>query len=122
MDGDLREMSSKERQKRIEEKLLTCYAQELASIINELVVKKCNGCIIDHPSQRQHPCITMENDERLWSYFNDALLRISEEEVLKAFVRSLSNMKPCVHGLELLKYTCNDWCMNCVLCRSKRLT
>ena len=63
--------------------------------------------IIDHPSQRQHPCITMGSDERLWSYFNDALLRISEE-VLKAFVRSLGNMRPGVNGLELLKYTCND--------------
>ena len=69
MDGDLREMPSNERQKLIE---------ELASIINELVVKSCNGCIIDHPSQRQHPCITMESDERSWSYFDDALLRISE--------------------------------------------
>ena len=80
MDGDLREMPSDERQKLIEEKLFTFYVQELASIINELVVKNCNGCIVDHPSQRQHPCITMGSDERLWSYFNDALLRILKKK------------------------------------------
>jgi hypothetical protein len=53
------------RQKIIEDKLLNCYASEIASIISALVVKNCNGCIIDHPSQRQHPCLMMESDERI---------------------------------------------------------
>jgi hypothetical protein len=66
------------RQSRIEEKLLTCYASEIASIITALVMKNCYGCIIDHPSQRQHPCLTMENDKRLWTYFDLALNMVSE--------------------------------------------
>jgi hypothetical protein len=32
------------RQKMIEDKLLNCYASEIASIISALVVKNCNGC------------------------------------------------------------------------------
>ena len=45
------------RQKIIQGKLITCYAEEIAPVINELVVENCNGCIIDHPSQRQHSCL-----------------------------------------------------------------
>ena len=60
------------RQKIIEERLITCHAEEIASVINQLVVENCNGCIIDHPSQRQHPCLMMESDERLSMYFDDA--------------------------------------------------
>ena len=52
-----------QRQKMIEERLIKCYAEEIASVINQLVVENCQGCIIDHPSQRQHPCLMMESDE-----------------------------------------------------------
>ena len=61
------------RQKIIEERLIKCYEEEIASVINQLVVEHCNGCIIDHPSQRQHPCLMMESDDRLSMYFDDAL-------------------------------------------------
>ena len=43
------------RQKMMEDKLLDCYASGIASVITAFVVKNCNRCIIDHPSQRQHP-------------------------------------------------------------------
>ena len=70
----------------IQEKLIKCYAEEIASAISVLVVENCNGCIIDHPSQRQHPC--------------------------------LSDIKPRVNGLELLKYTCHDW--RTIFCANER--
>ena len=57
-------------QKIIQEKLTNCYAEDIASVLNQLVVENCNGCIIDHPSQRQHPCLMMESDERLSLYFD----------------------------------------------------
>ena len=106
------------RQKIIEERLIKCYAEEIASAINQLVVENCNGCIIDHPSQRQHPCLMMESDERLSMYFDDALLKISEAKVMENFMNSLSDIKPRVNGLELLKYTCYDW--RSVLCANER--
>ena len=97
------------RQKLIEQKLIECYAQEISSVIFNLVVKNCNGCITEHPSQRQHPCLMMESDERLFLYFDEALPRVSEVRVIERFVESLREIEPEVNGLELLKYTCKDW-------------
>ena len=97
------------RQSLIQEKLLKRYAEEIACAISVLVVENCNGCIIDHPSQRQHPCLMMENQERLLMYFDLACLRVSEASVMEKFMNSLGDIKPTVNGLELLKYTCNDW-------------
>ena len=106
------------RQKMIEERLIKCYAEEIASVINQLVVENCNGCIIDHPSRRQHPCLMMESDERLSMYFDDALSKISEARVMENFMNSLNDTKPRVNGLELLKYTCYDW--RSVFCANER--
>ena len=106
------------RQKIIEERLIKCYAEEIASVINQLVVDNCNGCIIDHPSQRQHPCLMMESDERLSMYFDDASSKISEARVMENFMNSLNHIKPRVNGLELLKYTCYDW--RSVFCANER--
>ncbi len=98
-----------DRQKLIEQKLTECYAEEISSVISNLVVENCNGCITDHPSQRQHPCLMMKSDERLFLYFDEALPRISEAKVIEKFMESLNEIKPTVNGLELLKYTCKDW-------------
>ena len=105
------------RQKIIQEKLIKCYAEEIASVINQLVVENCKGCIIDHPSRRQHPCLMMENDERLSLYFDDALSKVSEASVMENFMNSLNDIKPRVNGLELLKYTYYDW--RTVFCQTR---
>ena len=106
------------RQKVIQEKLIKCYAEEIASGINQLVADNCNGCIIDHPSQRQHSCLMMESDERLSLYFDDALSKVSEASVMENFMNSLGDIRPRVNGLELLKYTCYDW--RTVFCSNER--
>ena len=90
----------------IQEKLTKCYAEEIACAIPVLVVENCNGCIIDHPSQGQHPCLMMENEERLLMYFDIACSRVSEASVIEKFMNSLGDIKPTVNGLE--DYTCND--------------
>lgn len=46
--------------KLIEGKLQECYTEEVASNIYKFVTENCNGCAIDHPSQRQHDCLMME--------------------------------------------------------------
>ena len=51
----------------------------------------------------------MDSDERLSMYFDDALLKISEARVMENVMNGLSDIKPRVNGLELLKYTCYDW-------------
>ena len=106
------------RQKIIEERLIKCYAEEIVPVINQLVVENCNGCILDHPSQRQHPCLMMESDERLSLYFDGALSKVSEACIMERFMNSLSDIRPRVNGLELLKYTCSDW--RTIFCSNER--
>ena len=93
----------------IEEKLLKCYAEETASRVMVLVMEYCNGCLIDHPSQRQHDCLMIEVDERMCLYFDEAVNSVSEATIVQNFMNSLQDMKPTVNGLERLKYTCQDW-------------
>ena len=118
MDIDDEEIFQSHRQKLIEDKLLKCYAEEIAIVISKLVNKNCNGCFIQHPSQRQHDCLMMEADEKLWIYFDDALENISQANVMKNFIELLKDITPNVNGLELLKYTCNDW--KTLFCVDKR--
>ena len=63
-DIDESEKFLSHRQRLIEEKLLKCYTDEVASEICKLVLLNCNGCRIDHPSQRQHDCLMMEAEEK----------------------------------------------------------
>ena len=88
------------RQKLIEERLLNSYASEIALIITSFVVKNCNG----HPSQRQHPCLMMETDERLCLYFDQAIDLVCEATVAEHFVNNLQDIKPTVNGFGTLKY------------------
>ena len=64
MDIDESAIILSHRQRLIEEKLLKCYTDEVASEICKLVLLNCNGCRIDHPSQRQHECLIMERKKR----------------------------------------------------------
>ena len=49
------------------------FANAVASEINQLCQEYCNGCKIDHPSQRQHDCLMMDEDERWEMYGFDAI-------------------------------------------------
>ena len=89
----------------IEGKLLKCYAEEVSTIISMLVLENCEGCLIHHPSQRQHDCLMMEDEQEMWLYFDTALEKVSEAKVVETFVNSLQDLKPTVNRLELLKYT-----------------
>ena len=87
------------RQEIIEGKLLKCYAEEVSTIISMLVLENCEGCRIDHPSQRQHDCLMMEDEQKMWLYFDTALEKVSEAKVVETFVNSLQDLKPTVNGM-----------------------
>ena len=106
LDIDDKEIILHHRRKRIEEILLQCYAREIASVISRLVVENCNGCHNDHHSQRHHQCLMMEKDEQLCMYFDEALSKISEENVTRDFN---ANCDIKLNGLEMLKYTRVFW-------------
>ena len=88
-DIDESEIILSHRQKLIEEKLLKCYIDEVASEICKLVLQNCNGCRIDHPSQRQYECLMMEVEENMWVYFDCALDAVSEATIVEVFMNSL---------------------------------
>ncbi|KAJ7387938.1 hypothetical protein OS493_001290 [Desmophyllum pertusum] len=46
------------------------YATLCDPLIHEEKVHRCNGCAIDHPSQRQHSCIMMDTEDA-WNYYHD---------------------------------------------------
>ena len=106
LDIDDKDLILHHRRKRIEDILLQCYAREITPIISRLVVENCNGCHNDHHSQRHHQCLTMEKDEQLCTYFDEALSRISEENVTRDFNNSCAIK---LDGLEMLKYTRVAW-------------
>jgi hypothetical protein len=56
IDIDNREFILYQRQKLIVKKLLKVSAEEIASIISQLLVENCNGCMTEHLSQTHHQC------------------------------------------------------------------
>jgi hypothetical protein len=40
------------------------YANAVAQEVGRLCVESCNGCQVGHPSQRQHDCLMMNENER----------------------------------------------------------
>ena len=74
-----------------------------------MVEKNCDGCLIDHPSQRQHDCLVMQNEEQMLLYFDDAFENVPENDVLRCFMKSLEEIEPSVNGLEVLNYIYQDW-------------
>ncbi|KAL9972140.1 hypothetical protein ACROYT_G018393 [Oculina patagonica] len=46
------------------------YAAIFDELIHEEKVNRCNGCAIQYPSQRQHSCVMMDNEDA-WFYYND---------------------------------------------------
>ena len=51
----------------------------------------------------------MKAEEKMWVYFDCALCAVSGATIVEVFMNSLQDIKPLVNGLELLKYTCQDW-------------
>ena len=60
------------------------YAAMFDSLIEEEKVNRCNGCAINHPSQRQHSCLMMDSEDGWFYYHDDVRDKINLNEVLKA--------------------------------------
>jgi hypothetical protein len=73
----------------IEEKM-TCmkvlFAKHVVLELPKVIEKKCYGCMINHPSQKQHDvCLQMNKTEQIWLCIDEALERINEEEIFQEF-------------------------------------
>ena len=56
-------------------------------------IGNCEGCRVDHPSQRQHDYLMMEDDQKMWPYLDSALDKVSEAKVVETFMNSLRDLK-----------------------------
>ena len=60
------------------------YAATVDKLIQQEKLNRCHGCAIQHPSQNQHSCLMMDNDDA-WMYYHDEVVeQIDMNSVLKA--------------------------------------
>ena len=74
------------------------YAEAVAREVGKLTKERCCGCEYDHPSQRQHDCIMLSEQERWQSYGLEAIERvIVKRMVWREFVEAIRVMKLQYH-------------------------
>ena len=49
------------------------YAALVDKLIQQEKLNHCDGCAIQHPSQNQHSCLMMDNDDA-WMYYHDEVV------------------------------------------------
>lgn len=52
------------------------FAAMFGTLLNEEKVKHCSGCAIEHPSQKQHFCLMLYNEEASMYYCDDVAEKI----------------------------------------------
>ena len=98
LDYDEKEMIMEFRRKRLERKFLKVSAKEIARIIPILIRESCQGCANGHLSQMEHTCLLPMGKFAKLDYFDVALHRTSEAEVMKKFMENLKAID--LHVLE----------------------
>ena len=58
------------------------YAAMLDRLIQEEKLNRCHGCVIQHPSQREHSCLMMDSEESWLFYHDEARENIDVNDVL----------------------------------------
>jgi len=58
------------------------YAAMLDRLIQEEKLNRCHGCVIQHPSQREHSCLMMDSEEAWLFYHDEARENIDVNDVL----------------------------------------
>ena len=91
------EMVKNHRQQKIENILLTCYAEKIAFGISKKVKEECFGCLTDNLSQKNHQCLMMDIEDQILLYFDSVLVSVSEAEIVEMFMNRLQDMKAPVN-------------------------
>ena len=58
------------------------YANAVAQEVERFCVESCNGCQAGHPSQRQHDCLMMNENERWQMYGLQAIERVNGKRMV----------------------------------------
>lgn len=75
----------------------------------------CYGCVVDHPSQIQHQCVILSDEEKVQLCFNDMLQKVDENEILQKWdeaINDLDCISPEIVGSYKLKIFCDEWRLN----------
>jgi hypothetical protein len=74
------------------------YAKALCEVKTMTVRKNCYGCQTNHPSQREHDCLMICDDEeyQLEFYFEDMLKEVDENAIIRSWeeMMAISNITP----------------------------
>ena len=83
------------------------YTNALATEIERYCKEYCSGCKIDHPSQYQHDCLMMTEEERWELYCKDAIAFVNEKRMIwDEFIEATRVLKIRCHkdALERLRH------------------
>lgn len=86
------------------------YAKAILDNMNDVIIKKCYGCINNKLSQTDHQCLNLSREDWLHLYLEDILLCVDESDILQKWESSVS----MVEDVELVamyrfKLYCSDW-------------
>ena len=65
------------------------YAAFYDKLVQEEKVNRCQGCTIQHPSQRQHSCLMLDTEDA-WFYYHHDVAR--EQIDLSAVMKTVENV------------------------------
>ena len=87
-----------------------CYARQLMPLIRQLASNDCTGCLIDHPSQKEHDiCVMTEFPVLLEMYLDPALAILEENVVIGTWFEYLARLQPKVRYHEISEYLDTNW-------------
>lgn len=80
------------RQEDLQKSFENCLADHLQQLVEEEASLNCNGCRIDHPSQRQHGCVMMNLEEKADMFLYRAILKMDQYDVMEKWYPQLQTM------------------------------
>ena len=82
------------RQESLKKLLIQAFAEHITNQICILTKENCEGCKIDHPSQRRYDCMILDNKAMTSWYLTEARERVNEEEAMKTFLAYTNEHSP----------------------------
>jgi hypothetical protein len=85
------------------------YANAVAHEVHRLCVELCCGCQINHPSQRQHDCLMIDEHERWQMYGLQAIGRVNTKRLVWNEFAEVARVLKC--GGWATWWMSLDWCL-----------
>ena len=87
------------------------YAKAMYEHLGNTVKRMCQGCEVDHPSQKQHSCVMNDSQEHIEMYFETLLSAVNEDDILLSWSDTMNALTICPEllALQKLKIYDKDW-------------